>query len=262
MAFQRIQLPARSVLLFEVIDRTGNVAYRALGLFRLPSGLLSPFQFDFVGTGANGLGVAVTQVPEGELLALDVRPLSQATSRGDAWCRVSLAQGVPPTFVRSGTIGSGYITLAGTSWNFLGQGESPLSGFVSSRTFTVASPAAGADWTFTPAQTSWQAVHSVSFRLVTSAVVVTRQVSLLLFDPIVAVWVVQAQATQLATQTRDYCFAAWGVAPASRATEIQGFLPPGGLGKNMTMNSTTSGLDVGDQFSNIRIFGTECRDPN
>jgi len=124
----------------------------------------------------------------------------------------------------------------------------------------LASPGAGTDLLFAIANAAFWELTAVSFRLVTSVAVATRQVTLLLADGVVPLIETPASATQVGSSTRDYVFAAYGYQPTSLVGTILTASPLLRFGKGMSLQTATTGLDVGDVISNVRLTGLRCVD--
>jgi hypothetical protein len=194
------------------------------------------------------------------LLTLDVAASGVSVTRGDCFVRVWLGHGSVPTVARDGLIGASYVTLQGCGGNLVYFSEPAIDPEVSPMILPIGSPPAGSDFNFSPANACFYELTTVAFRLVTSAVVAARQVTLHLSDGAVDAFLVQAASTQGATLTRDYVFANWGTSPAQPGAAILTLIPTLRFGRGMTLNSLTGLIDAGDQLSNIRLNGLRCVD--
>ncbi len=117
----------------------------------------------------------------------------------------------------------------------------------------VANPAAGADWSFTvPAGHVYRLV-SVFAQLVTSAVVANRQALLTVTDGTGTFLRLPAAAVQAASGTVTYSWMAGGVAYLSLPASQAAFLPDLNLMPAWGLASSTALIDVGDQWSGIRL---------
>lgn len=124
---------------------------------------------------------------------------------------------------------------------------------------TVAAPAAGVDWTFKAPGQGWWRVISVQARLVTSAVVANRNVSIRADDQ-TDLWFASAAPTPaVASQTTRYgAFGGANGAGAAGAVVNIGLplagliLPPGNR-----LLAVTTGLDPLDQWSQIAVMVQE-----
>lgn len=116
----------------------------------------------------------------------------------------------------------------------------------------VASPAAGADWLATvPAGHLWRP-FSVTALLTTSAVVANRQVSLVLTDGTLTYATLTAPAVQVASTAVRYTWAAIDTFLALGLIQ-NGALPDVDIPPGWTLGVSTVALDVGDQWSAIRL---------
>lgn len=127
------------------------------------------------------------------------------------------------------------------------------------RSVSVASPAAGAEWTqAVPAGVSWELLL-VRHTLTTSAVVATRfpGVALLDFDGNVAT-VFPPQAGQAASIAAAHLFIAGLGYSVATAGPVAGMAtPPFPVPGGMSLKSSTPGLDAGDQYTAVRLLVRE-----
>jgi hypothetical protein len=118
----------------------------------------------------------------------------------------------------------------------------------------LANPTVGTEFILTaPGQGIWRVI-SVTFQLVTSAVVANRRVGLIADDSTDTWFATVAAADQTATQTSTYC-AFTGAAAGSATPGIARFpLPIDGLilWPGNRLRSSTTALDIGDQYQSIR----------
>lgn len=125
----------------------------------------------------------------------------------------------------------------------------------------VPQPAAGADWSLAaPAGHLYQLV-SVIATLTTSAAVATRAARLVLGDGNATFLHVPAATTQVASLARRYGWWATGQVLAV-GSDIESPLPGIALQTGWTIGSATDLVDVGDQWSAIRlhVIDTTVRD--
>lgn len=123
---------------------------------------------------------------------------------------------------------------------------------------TVANPAAGADWTYPVPAGVQQTLISVRAVLTTSAAVANRFPVLRITSPTGQILAdVSALAAQTASTTVTYVWMAG--APANNVNNVQQMTLPNGLRLlgGSTMQTITSGIAAGDQWSAITITYTQ-----
>jgi len=128
-----------------------------------------------------------------------------------------------------------------------------------SRVFTIPAPAAGADWSFSPPSGAFAVIHSLRMQLITSAVVANRGVRLIVSQDATEYFRTVARGTQAASLTQIYTGFKGFDGPNIVAITVPISLPPDGLWlpQGHVLSSSTSNIDVGDQFSAIAGYITE-----
>jgi hypothetical protein len=125
--------------------------------------------------------------------------------------------------------------------------------------FTITTPAAGAEFSFTNTRGNLLRIDSIAFQLVTSAVVANRSVSLACTDGTNAWWRSPASGVQAASLTQRYA-AFPGASPGTTGTIVQVVqLPDEGLHLHpgFVLSSLTGLIDAGDQYSAILFRAQE-----
>lgn len=123
------------------------------------------------------------------------------------------------------------------------------------KTYTITQPAAGAEFTRTvPGEGAWY-IQAIRFTFVTSAVVATRVVQISITDGQLEYARVLSTAGQGASTTGQYTFAPYVSAATQGAAGFSALLPfpvllldPGSV-----LTTVTAAIDVGDQYSSIRM---------
>lgn len=135
---------------------------------------------------------------------------------------------------------------------------SPVAGAGLTAATTVSNPAAGADWTYTVPAGLQQTLISVRAVLTTSATVANRFPVLRITSPTGQILAdVSALAAQTAGTTITYVWMAG--APANNVNNVQQMALPSGLRLlgGSTIQTITSGIQAGDQWSAITITYTQ-----
>lgn len=183
---------------------------------------------------------------------------SMPSGGGTGSCTGNLSTGQIGTLLMGANIASNFPM----AWT-VGGGNlvvSPLDGMGFPASVAPSNPSAGADWTntFSTGQTNTTtyriAVQSVHFILTSSATVANRQVCLQWKNGATVIFQACANGVQTATQVVSYDFMP-GIAPSGTAG-LQFMVPlPAGfmLSSNNILASSTTGIQVGDQISNIQI---------
>jgi len=189
---------------------------------------------------------------EGYLLSLYAPGNGQIA--GTTFVRLSILRGTVANSQIVALLCSGYIVGAtGIGWPG-GRIVTPVEGPGNLRSVIVANPAAGADWSLTvPASARWR-LQSWSAIFTASATVANRQVRARLGDGVQVTWSGQAQASIVASQVAQVSAGQSQATSTLIATEINAPLPgqvilPG----NFTVSTLTAGIQVGDQWSAIRV---------
>lgn len=132
--------------------------------------------------------------------------------------------------------------------------------FAHGRGFTeavpVASPAAGADFTYEVGSRYVERPVALCFNLVTSAVVASRQVVVSIRDEnSISLAKIPAGGTQAASLTRTYSyFDRMGQAQAVASNTFLAPLPGIFMLPGWEIDVAVSSIDVGDQISNVRLL--------
>jgi len=192
-------------------------------------------------------------VPSGFILSATIA--APAATHGTLFTRLTIQRGVG-----SGDVTRGNVLIDGTPSQFttLGypeMGIAPaLSGFGLITYQSVTAPGAGADWTFTVQAGLTAIVRGVRAQLVTSATVATRLARVQITDGTHIACDVAAGATQVASLTNLYNWAA-GVTVNALGTApviINAGLPREcRLSAGYTIQSATQNIQAADQWSAI-----------
>lgn len=135
---------------------------------------------------------------------------------------------------------------------------------ISPRTVTVSSPAAGANFSYSFESRQWNLVSSISFRLVTDATAVNRQVILVFVSGSNIPVFIPAPGVQTASETVDYSFfiGAGSGYDASDNNVMSAPLPLRNLFEGPeSVTSSINNIAAGDQLSRIIIRTEVWHDP-
>lgn len=130
---------------------------------------------------------------------------------------------------------------------------------VISRVFTIANPAAGADWSFSPTSGAFAVIHSLRMQLVTSATVANRGIRLTVSKDGTEYFRTVARGTQAASLTQVYTGFKGFDGPNIVSITVPISLPVDGiwLPQGHVLASSTLNIDATDQFSGIAGYITE-----
>lgn len=225
----------------------------------MPNGQITVQQERIVAAGTRALEFFSFVMPEGFLLSLDVA--QQATNpslRGQTWVRIAVQRALGNANPLQTVIAQGYLTVgASVGWpamlaEYLSRG--PGATIVN----TVSNPAAGADWSLTvPLNAAWL-VRTISAVFTTSVAVANRSPRLQYTDgttvildhpqPLVIAASTAARVTWSPGAANSGPVASNQSAGITGAIRLQG---------NFVIRTTTSLIDVADQWSSIRVVVEE-----
>jgi hypothetical protein len=139
-----------------------------------------------------------------------------------------------------------------------GEGYARIAGVP--KRILVVQPVAGGEWLYKHTGPSWILLRSITWKLVTSAVVATRASRLQVKFGTDLVAQFPPGATQAASLTVQYTASDCGLTSGDPATALVGLSNSMVLGDNISVGSSTANIDVGDQYSLIAIYGEEFSD--
>jgi len=125
------------------------------------------------------------------------------------------------------------------------------------QTFAVTNPAAGSDFSHSFSLEGCQELTAISATLTTSATVANRTPSFYVnINGVQLLYVANPSAAQTASQAITYLIAPYQIAPGP-LTGFSFLSMPNGIsyGRGSSSGVVTSGIQVGDQWSSIRISG-------
>jgi hypothetical protein len=191
---------------------------------------------------------------QGYLLDVVVLQIPTPTIWGTLYAQVGLARGLPATNQVVAMLCSGMLTNSRyLSWPW-GVQASPLDGQGYPISQLVANPGAGAEWSFTVPGSIRQKVRGAHFTFTTSAVVATRDVTVVVDDGANVLGRFPASITQIASLANEYTVSAAPYSPATLATVgMIPFPPDMVMLQGWRIRTQTGALDVGDAYTNIRI---------
>lgn len=212
----------------------------------------SPFSYNITPTG-NIDRESFTRRIAGIPIFLSVHIDNTNAVPGQMWIEVYLRGGQ----TRLLKLVAGYIfPERGLSYP-AGSGSTPFNEMGPPLPETVANPAAGSDWLTGPSSSQLWKIHSVAFRLVTDANVADRRVHVIVRDNGgVTLMRFFGGIDQVASTTIDYVFQPVGAEVNETNNNIIMEAIPKDLIVNRALDILTDTLNiqVGDQFSNIRIY--------
>ncbi len=207
-----------------------------------------------IGTSTTLLTETIHQVGDIPIM-LAVAPTALANSHGDLFVSVSLRIDGDISI----PLVSGYVTQAkGLSWPGTDlQSLIPGHGLIVGTQVTA--PAAGAEFTHTITANRVLHIFSLTFRFVTDANAANRTIGIIITHDGTSLIKFAAVASQTASLTRDYTFSQIsGLSPTLFSTAIFSPLPAElwVIGED-TIETETTNIQVGDQFSLISINGDQ-----
>lgn len=215
---------------------------------------------------ASNRTVVTKQVVLAEGYLLSMASLATvAATRGQTFVRATLVRGAGNAPQPSQVLFADYVTTAFGAAFPNGRAVSPVEGPGFVRTFLAANPPAGADWTITiPSNARWK-IRAWSALLTASATVANRQVVLTAGggggNGFLAPALTNVTAGQAATFSAAPLSTYTGVLPLFQILPLPGDLfLSGATGILQSFGVSTTGLQVGDQWSNISVVIEEWLD--
>lgn len=196
------------------------------------------------------------RVGRGWLIGLSVRATAGTIEDGEITASVHVVRNAGNTLEYLMTLASGTVTRArALGLNaYTGTGGGTVTDSSTLAVTTVASPAAGADWTATvPVGETWT-LQTIRASLQASAAAANREISLSYTDGTNILLRVTADAFHTANQLRSYNATNFGfqyVPPASLGQMLP--VPPLVLGPGYTVGVVTASIQAADQWSLISI---------
>jgi hypothetical protein len=217
------------------------------GRLLLPDGSIRPFVFAF--TVPAVAGAQAFELAEGYLLSVTMVLTQAASESGIVYAELGILRGRAADLHRVQLLVAGKPDL-----NFPigwpgGKHERPVEGTGHLRRIGVADPAPGAEWTLTLGTTNRTLIHSIRFTFVTSAAAANRTPRVDYVVNGITVWRSRAHTAQTASQTQTYNFARnVDLQTGVTGGEFQNHLPEIQLPPGSVVQSTTSGIDAGDDY--------------
>jgi len=190
---------------------------------------------------------------EGYLLSVSAKAV-QSTQRGVTFCRTFLNRGAFGTGQPGQVLFADYLTQSMSSGFPNGRITDPSEGTGQLLSVSVANPAAGADWSFIALTNTRVRIVSLKAVFTASAAVANRSIGVRLIQTALQSWLGEAEANVVASSVTQVA----GTALPGYATSITNYqllpLPPAlYLASTDTLQSTTGGIDVADQWSAIAL---------
>jgi len=237
-----------------------SLTYTVSGVMLSRTLELIPFSFSFSpSTARNVTSTLRTSIGWGWLLHVQVVDSRGSSESALTFVWLRICRGTTPNAVILGTIASGYCTARQPLYWPNGIVQTATDGQGAMVVESQANPAAGADWTFAVPAGAFYRLVAVSAILTTSAVVANRQVRLLLDDGVNVYYV----APMVVNQTAGIAWRnSWGEAlggsiSADPSTVSSGLPSDNDMMSAFRVRTLTGNIDVGDQWSAIRLFFRE-----
>ncbi len=227
----------------------------------LPDGRVVPLEFKVVTDATRTAKVTAFDLQEGYLLGA-VAFIAGGAPFGRVFCQIELIRDIPSSGIRTLTLAAGYLTDANEiGWpNFTPLGSLQGRGLI--RSIVGTTPAAGAEITETvPTGARW-AVKSFTFAFTASAAIQNRIPQVSIDDGGVSFYIFGTAVAITAGQGRTIT-----ASPVSGAlTDAQNniLIPmPSEIAMlaGFRIKTTTSNIQVGDQYSNVKYEVEEWIDP-
>lgn len=196
------------------------------------------------------------QLGEGFLLSLSAT-CTTTTLRGDCYVECGISRGFVPPGISTQAFVSDFVTNKQPTVFPGGRVISGPEGIGAPYVQTVANPAAGADWIFTVPVGQRIRIISLQAQLVTSATVANRNTQIGLFSSggINVMFAGAANASIPASTTAQVVGANMGSPSTVITTTVYCQLPASvTLGGGFRIQTSTVGLQAGDQWSNIALL--------
>ncbi len=237
----------------------GEVVTITARLLLATEGRITTVQFTVAAPTAYTLANGQSPLAEGYLLSV-VAVAASAVQPGRTYVTVFINRGVGISLATApgAVLGAGYTTnVTPVAWPGGGIMRS-TDGAGASLVFTVANPAAGADWSTSPnANAQWQLI-AVSAALVTSAAAANRNITLRLRSLLATVYNGDASASVLANTTAQITGAPGQNSSTLIGTNVFIPLPPNTLlTVSNSIISVTTNIQGADQWSAIRVWVRE-----
>lgn len=243
---------------FEVANSVTAQTLLVRGRLLLATGVVVPFQKVLRPDADRLVDTFDLQLAEGFLLNVVIIH-GPATLPGQTWTRATVLRGARPAEIEQAVLCQGYVSTGyWLSWppgiyDRIADGPGAL------RSIAGTNPAAGVEITETvPTNVRWRLLLA-RFTLVTNATVATRRVRLFIDDGTNDLYVGEVEATQAASLTRNYNFAAGlGFQQTAFANSNLGVgIPPVVLREGYRIRTSTVNLQAGDDFAAPRLFVEE-----
>jgi len=223
---------------------------------------LLPFSFTVTPTTNRVVTTVRVGVDSGWLEHIRIIVTAGAPLLGQTFVFVRICRGTLANALTLGTIASGYVTANTDLYWPGGTTQLPLDGEGWAQAVTIGNPAAGTDWSQTvPTNARWELV-AASALLTTSAVVANRQPRLIADDGATPVFEAASPVAITAGLAIRESWGAGAGGPVS-ADILTGGAVSSGLPNDLYLpagfrvRSATGAIDVGDQWSAIRLYVRE-----
>lgn len=249
-------------LVIKVHNSNAAPGLRVFVRLLLPDGTISPNDFTVTPDATRAVNTFSFPLDEGFILSAVVFSTSATLLRGQCYVRLLIFRGSLTQQFVGHMLCEGYVTTA-TSIAFpVGPQEYARSGAGVMRSITGATPAAGTDIVETvPTGAVWR-LSAFTARLGTDATVPSRQPILLITDGTSTLAGGGPGAGIGASNTQTFTWTEYGQSVAARNNWLFGNVPVMHyLSPGYTIQTTTSNLVAGDQWSLVRYLVEEWIQP-
>lgn len=230
--------------------------------YLMPDGQIIPTVVVVTAPNAGVFAQVIQNVPEGFLLTADFQSTTLLSAGQWVFGNITLSRGYPNTPTAFSEILSGYCTgRYNPSWPEW-QPQRPLDGPGTIRTIIGTTPAAGTEINeVVPVNRRWELL-SLRALLTTSATVANRQPLFAIKDAVGDIdFTSQSGIAQAASLAWNYTLAPFGFPATQNLLEVSmPLFPKRILGSGYIINTSTTGLQAGDQWSAPRYTVLEWAD--
>lgn len=237
---------------------TGEVVTINYRLLRAADGVIVPGQFTTNILVPYSVTVPTSEpLAEGFLLSVTASA-AQANTRGQTWCRLFLNRSAATFTQQSYALMADYVTSFGAQGFPGGQIKAPTDGTGNLVAYTVANPAAGANWSFAPNTLTRFKVRNVRAVFTTSATVANRIALLQLNRGGTIVAQLAPTAVQPASVAEGYTAINGALSVAALTNQLYWPLPADfTITPSDSLSVNTTGIQAADQWSAIAVDGEE-----
>jgi hypothetical protein len=242
----------------------GGTTLGVMGRLLRPNGEVVPFRQSIIPSTNRTLVSRTVELTEGYLIGLTIQDDQSQYRRGQCYVYAQLHRARVGPGEPAYSLCQGYVYRGSPLGWPAGRQEDCYSGRGNLRSITGADPAAGAEVSETViANVTWRLI-SVHTRLVSSATVATRMVTLVIDDGVEPLIRIPGPVSQVANESWRYTWAALGqVASDTPSGVVMSLLPPDlYLTSGYRIRTVTSSLQAGDNFDAPQLLVEEWLTPD